>query len=603
MKSVKSRVLCLSTVLSLGSGALYGDDVPLRDWQVPATTWSPPAAGRLSALAVPTPVLNFIAIAPCRLADTRPGSGFGGAYGPPALVANAARSFPITGQCGIPATAQAVSFNFTVVNAQGPGDIRTFPSGGGAPLVSTLNYVGGQTIANAAIVPMGTGGAASVQADVSGTDLIIDVNGYFAPDAVSASKIVWVGPVGTAAQNGSALLAALAGISGASATNGYLLKIEPGVYDLGATPFAMKQYVDVEGSGEGVTTIQMGTCSTGVVQGADNAELRLLTVACLGGGTGINGIAISTNGVSTRITQVTARSQSPTSGNGYAVSVTGASPVLTNVTASTTSGGLQTFGISLGGASTAILRDVRAKVTGGGSTVGDMAVSILDGQPLLEGVSANVTLNSGSGVKAIGIANGGTLAIERNVTAFASGAPSCYGILNGQGTFGGAIPLISDSKAEAYGTNLSFGIWNVGATPTLWNVTAIARSGATFNDGMHSEQSSVFTVVGGTYISQDGTGAALSNSDSSGTVTNAALLASGSGTRYGIYNDASTAQTLFVSNSKIQGVTRTVRNGPNYTTRVGGSLMDGGAVSNTGTALVCAGVYDEAFAFFASTCP
>ena len=47
--------------------------------------------------------------------------------------------------------------------------------------VSTVNYVAGQTIANAAIVPAGTGGGVTVIAGVSGTDLIIDINGYFAP--------------------------------------------------------------------------------------------------------------------------------------------------------------------------------------------------------------------------------------------------------------------------------------------------------------------------------------------------------------------------------------------------------------------------------------
>jgi hypothetical protein len=47
----------------------------------------------------------------------------------------------------------------------------------------------------------------------------------------------------------------LSGITDASPDNPYLLKIEPGVYDLGSSPLVMKQWVDVEGSGEGVTTI------------------------------------------------------------------------------------------------------------------------------------------------------------------------------------------------------------------------------------------------------------------------------------------------------------------------------------------------------------
>lgn len=48
------------------------------------------------------------------------------------------------------------------------------------PVVSTLNSFDGQVTANAAIVPAGAGGA--VGAFVTNpTDLILDINGYFAP--------------------------------------------------------------------------------------------------------------------------------------------------------------------------------------------------------------------------------------------------------------------------------------------------------------------------------------------------------------------------------------------------------------------------------------
>jgi hypothetical protein len=42
-----------------------------------------------------------------------------------------------------------------------------------------LNYLAGQTVANAAVVPLGTGGGVTVVAGVSGTDLVIDTNGYY----------------------------------------------------------------------------------------------------------------------------------------------------------------------------------------------------------------------------------------------------------------------------------------------------------------------------------------------------------------------------------------------------------------------------------------
>jgi len=131
-----------------------------------------------SKAAVPTSPLPFIGIAPCRIADTR-NSAFPSGYGPPPLAAGVPRNFMLTGRCGIPPSAEAVSLNITVTNTAGPGHIVLLPQGGVQPDVSTVNYVAGQTIANAAIVPLGTAGGITVIA-ASGTDLIIDVNGYYA---------------------------------------------------------------------------------------------------------------------------------------------------------------------------------------------------------------------------------------------------------------------------------------------------------------------------------------------------------------------------------------------------------------------------------------
>ena len=159
----------------------------IPNWSTPAT-WTPPRSGRVHALANITSPLPFIGVTPCRIADTR-GNGFEGDYGPPSLVADATRNFTITGQCGVPANAAAVSFNFGALNAAGPGDLRVFPAGSGVPLVSTLNYnANTPSIANAAIVPLGDGGAITVQADAVAIDLIIDVNGYFAQSGVAASN-------------------------------------------------------------------------------------------------------------------------------------------------------------------------------------------------------------------------------------------------------------------------------------------------------------------------------------------------------------------------------------------------------------------------------
>jgi hypothetical protein len=122
--------------------------------------------------------LSFYPMAPCRLADTRLAAG---PLGGPSLVASAIRSFPLlTSPCNIPATARAYSLNYTAV-PQGPlGFLTTWPAGSNQPLVSTLNAITGAVTANAAIVPAGTNGDISVFV-TQASDLVIDVNGYFAP--------------------------------------------------------------------------------------------------------------------------------------------------------------------------------------------------------------------------------------------------------------------------------------------------------------------------------------------------------------------------------------------------------------------------------------
>ena len=175
MHKPKALFLGLMAVLMAGF-ALGGQAIP--NWSAPAT-WKPTKGTGVHALGDVTSPLPFVGITPCRVADTR-GNGFSGAYGPPSLAANATRTFVIVGQCGIPASASAVSFNFGALNVGGNGDLRVFPDGGSVPTASTLNYNGNTpNIANAAIVPLGSTSGITVQADAVSIDLIIDVNGYY----------------------------------------------------------------------------------------------------------------------------------------------------------------------------------------------------------------------------------------------------------------------------------------------------------------------------------------------------------------------------------------------------------------------------------------
>ena len=125
--------------------------------------------------------LHFYPVVPCRVADTRASQGFGGAFGPPSLTAYQGRVFPMQqSACGIPSAAKAYSLNITVV-PQGPlSFLSAWPSDKPFPNVSTLNSPKGLAIANAAIVPAAADGSIEVTAG-NPTDVIIDINGYFAP--------------------------------------------------------------------------------------------------------------------------------------------------------------------------------------------------------------------------------------------------------------------------------------------------------------------------------------------------------------------------------------------------------------------------------------
>ena len=127
--------------------------------------------------------LAFYPLAPCRVADTRK-STFPPGLGPPSLSAGVERDFPIlnaTTTCNIPTSGVAAySLNFTVVPSGTLGYLTVWPTGQIRPTVSTLNDVLGNVIANAAIVVAGTGSEVSAYA-TNNTDLVIDINGYFAP--------------------------------------------------------------------------------------------------------------------------------------------------------------------------------------------------------------------------------------------------------------------------------------------------------------------------------------------------------------------------------------------------------------------------------------
>ena len=150
--------------------------------------------------------LKFYPVSPCRLVDTRGTSaGFNGIspFSGPAIAAGTSITIPVQSAaeaaanttpapCGtIPPSAQAYSLNLTVVpntvlTDAYPGMINfvtIWPAGVAQPTVSTLNDQEALIVANAAIVPAGSGsgGISVYNSGPSATHVVIDMNGYFAP--------------------------------------------------------------------------------------------------------------------------------------------------------------------------------------------------------------------------------------------------------------------------------------------------------------------------------------------------------------------------------------------------------------------------------------
>jgi hypothetical protein len=73
-----------------------------------------------------------------------------------------------------------------VTGATAPGYLTVFPQGSPIPLASTINFRAGQTRANNAIVPLGSGGAIGIfygQASGNAVHVIVDLNGFFTPSS------------------------------------------------------------------------------------------------------------------------------------------------------------------------------------------------------------------------------------------------------------------------------------------------------------------------------------------------------------------------------------------------------------------------------------
>ncbi|MBS2011717.1 MAG: hypothetical protein JST00_02290 [Deltaproteobacteria bacterium] len=127
----------------------------------------------------------FYPVTPCRVVDTRLTNQ--------TIAAVSSITVSIPASCGVAGNATAYSYNVTAVPKGPVGYVTTWPAGTTMPVASTLNAPSGAVTANGAIVAAGPLRATSIFADAA-TDIVIDINGYFAPPSASGLPYFPVSP-------------------------------------------------------------------------------------------------------------------------------------------------------------------------------------------------------------------------------------------------------------------------------------------------------------------------------------------------------------------------------------------------------------------------
>jgi hypothetical protein len=214
------------------------------------------------------------------------------------------------------------------------------------------------------------------------------------------AHVVVVKATGAAAENGDALLAALERIADNSDSEPYLLKLEPGIYDLGTATLAMKPSVDIEGSGPAVTTIRRSAAGADAVMRLRSGQVRDLTIESRPS----SGDALAAEIAATETpTLLNVRVRALALSAGDAVGIGGASGNVTlrgsDVSAIAAAGGAAS-GVALTGPGSLTARE--AGIDAGGSSA--TAVSVALGNAYLRG--STLIANGGAAATAVSVDGG-----------------------------------------------------------------------------------------------------------------------------------------------------------------------------------------------------
>ncbi|MDG2218101.1 MAG: hypothetical protein P8L46_08645, partial [Acidimicrobiales bacterium] len=265
----------------------------------------------------------------------------------------------------------------------------------------------------------------------------------------SPDRVVWVADDGT----GDFLLlsAALDSINDASASNPYVVRIAPGEYTE-TSPVALKTYVDVEGSGQGITTI---------------------TCACAGADYDASSATVSAGDIAAEIRHLTINN---TGGDSVSIGVHTEDVVdgtvsMSDVTATGTGGTSYNYGVYNWSSSPSMM-NVTATGTGGTYSYGVYNRSLSSSSPVM----TNVTATGTGGTYSYGVHNNVSSPSMMNVTATATGGTNNYGVYN----YSSSSPSVRSSSF----TGDDYSIYNGGASSaqvadTMLDGTVTAGGGLT----------------------------------------------------------------------------------------------------------------------------
>jgi len=177
--------------VNYGKGATVANDaiVPIgADGEIDITnssTGSTDIVADASGYFAPVQAAAYGSLTPYRLLDTRTATG---GHDAPLTTGDPVK-LKVAGVGGVPADATAAALNLTVDAPTNPGYIRAYPDGGTVPTSSNLNFGPHQTLANAAIVPIGKDGYIDVVLPTAGSvRMVVDVDGYFTPNTTEADS-------------------------------------------------------------------------------------------------------------------------------------------------------------------------------------------------------------------------------------------------------------------------------------------------------------------------------------------------------------------------------------------------------------------------------